>query len=95
MTDVHDKVLSPVGPISTQSGAGAARVRSAGGKKVVGLIDNSKPNVRLFLHAIEEELRATGAYDTVTVTKPRSAGACPDLDALAARCDFVVNAVAD
>ena len=95
MTGTHDKVLNPVGAIGTHTAASAARTRDAAERTVVGLIDNSKPNVSLFLRSIEEGLRASGTYDIVAVTKPRSAGACPDLEALAARCDFVVNAVAD
>ena len=90
-----DRILDPVGMVAAHDTAGAGRTRDRGGRPVVGLIDNSKPNVSLFLRTIEDALRASGDYEVVNVTKPRSAGACPDLASLAAQCDFVVNAVAD
>lgn len=95
MTDAHDKVLNPVGAVLLRADAASARTRNAGGKMTIGLLDNSKPNVGLFLSAFEAELRRSGAYEIVNVTKPRSAAPSPDLALLAARCDFVVNAVAD
>ena len=91
----QDRIFDPVGTVAAQDAAGAARARSASGKPVVGLIDNSKPNVGLFLRTIEDALRASGDYEVVSVTKPRSAAACPELESLAAQCNFVVNAVAD
>ena len=96
--DSNDRrVLNPEGelePRSVRKGAsgGPAGERAA----VIGLIDNSKPNVAFFLDAIEQALRGLGLpRETVRVTKPRSAGPLPDLAALATRCDYVINAVAD
>ena len=94
MSSSYDNILNPVGIVRTHTHAPPGRKRRRG-RTVVGLLDNSKPNVALFLEAIEEELDRSGDYDIVNIIKPRSAGPCPDLDALASRCDFVVNAVAD
>jgi len=61
----------------------------------VPIRDDEVPSeVNRFLEAVEKDILALG-YRTVNVTKPRSAGPCPDIDALAERCDYVVNAVAD
>ena len=91
------RVLNPEGELQAQdarqaAGGGAGNERTT----VFGLIDNSKPNVAFFLDAMEEAIRGLGApRETLRITKPRSAGPLPDLAALAARCDYVINAVAD
>jgi len=94
MNSPRQELLNPVGETAALDGRAAAIREKASGKPVVGLLNNSKPNVSHFLEAIEKDIRAQG-YRTVNVTKPRSAGPCPDIDALAERCDYVVNAVAD
>src|SRR5262245_15279932 len=88
-------VLNPQGGLETKAAPRAADVTGDAHRVVIGLIDNRKPNVAYFLDAIEENIRGLGGRDTVRVTKPRSAGPLPDLAALAARCDYVINAVAD
>ena len=95
MDEHGSAVLNPQGGLAAHSAPRATR--SGGGESVViGLIDNIKPNVAYFLDAIEERIRGQGgARETVRVTKPRSAGPLPELAALAARCDYVINAVAD
>ena len=90
----HQEILNPVGNTAALHRTDVAIREKGAGKPVVGLLNNSKPNVSHFLEAIEKDIRAQG-YRTVNVTKPRSAGPCPDIDALAGRCDYVVNAVAD
>jgi len=91
---MRDEILSPVGDAADHRVSDAPVQDKGAGKPVVGLLDNSKPNVAHFLQMVGKDLHAQG-YRTVSVTKPRSAGPCPELDTLAQRCDYVVNAVAD
>ena len=94
MSSSRQEILNPIGDTAARH-ANDVTIRKKGtGKPVVGLLNNSKPNVAYFLEAVEKDLRAKG-YRTVNVAKPRSAGPFPELDALAERCDYVVNAVAD
>ena len=94
MDHPYRDILNPVGQTAGRTRAVAAARGRSSGEPVVGLLNNSKPNVSYFLEAVGKDVRATG-YRTVNVTKPRSAGPAPDIDALAARCDYVINAVAD
>lgn len=87
-------ILNPAGDAAARHAVGISPKNTAGGKSRIGLLNNSKPNVAIFLAALEGELQTAG-YDTLNVTKPRSAGPCPELDGLASQCDFVINAVAD
>ena len=88
-------ILNPVGDAfgSDRPNAPAAR-RQSGAGSAIGLLDNSKPNVSHFMHALAQELR-TAEREVISVTKPRSAGPCPDIAHLADRCEFVINAVGD
>lgn len=95
MNENHGPILNPVGAVARADAASRGKRRESGGRRVIGLIDNSKPNVAEFLSAIETELRAAGDFEIVTVRKPRSAGPTPNLQKLAGQCDFVLNAVAD
>jgi hypothetical protein len=95
MTGAYANILSPAGVAALHRKPGPASRKSAAGKPVIGLLNNSKPNVACFLEALEDELRRGGDYEIVSMTKPRSAAAAPDIDALAERCHFVINAVAD
>ena len=95
MGSVCNNVLNPVGVVQSSGKARAANPKSSAAKPVIGLLNNSKPNAAFFLAAIEDELRRGGEYDTISVTKPRSAAAAPSLDTLAERCHFVISAVAD
>ena len=95
MDNTYTAILNPVGVVRTQASSGTTTRRTRGGGRVIALLNNSKPNVGYFLEAIAEELRNSGNYEILNVAKPRSAGPCPDLVALAAKCDFVINAVAD
>lgn len=95
MDSTYTAILNPVGVVRTQASSSVTHGRTRGGRRVIALLNNSKPNVEYFLAAIEDELRRGGDYEILNVTKPRSAGPCPDLEALATQCDFVVNAVAD
>lgn len=90
------EILNPVGEKKGGRKVAAVTRRKRRDKPVIGLLSNGKPNVAFFLEAIEQELhaQATG-YETFNVVKPRSAGACPDIELLAERCDYVINAVAD
>ena len=91
----YENILNPVGAVGDRGIAPRISKLPRRGRTVVGLLDNSKPNVAIFMEGIAEALRARGDCDIVTAVKPRSAAASPDLEALAAQCDFVVNAVAD
>jgi hypothetical protein len=67
-----------------------------GAQRVIGLLNNSKPNVNYFLEAIDVELASRFPdYKIVNFVKPRSAGPCLELDDIAEQCDFTINAVAD
>lgn len=95
MDSVNSDILNPVALVSAQDKAGMTMRRMRGGKRVIALLNNSKPNVGYFLEAVAEELRRRGDYEIVNVTKHRSAEPCADLAALATRCDLAINAVAD
>lgn len=97
MDSSYRDILSPLGEsIQAAQPHGASRVSGSGsGKPVVGLLNNSKPNVSYFLEALADELRRSGEYEVVTVAKPRSAAPYADIAALADRCNYVINAVAD
>jgi hypothetical protein len=93
---MKQEILNPVGERQARRKAAAVNQRKGRGKPVIGLLNNSKPNVALFLGAVESELLGQGKnYETVNVVKPKSAGPCPDIELLAERCDYVINAVAD
>src|SRR5262249_25784208 len=67
-----------------------------GTQRVIGLLNNSKPNVNYFLEAIDAELASRFPdYKIINFIKPRSAGPCLELDNIAEQCDFAINAVAD
>jgi hypothetical protein len=94
MSAVYSRILNPLGAVRLLAHPTAER-KAFRAKPVVGLLDNSKPNAAVFLEALALELRRTGHYDVMSSAKARSAAPSAELDALAARCDFVVNAVAD
>lgn len=94
MTADYRDVLNPVGIVSPQP-HDTAKAKPNRVNPVIGLLDNSKPNAALFLQGVAARLRENGGYEVVTIAKPRSAAACAQLDAIAARCDVVINAVAD
>jgi hypothetical protein len=93
---MNQEILNPVGEKEGGRKPGAVKRSTGRDKPVIGLLNNSKPNVASFLEVVEQELlRHAAGYTTVNVIKPRSAGPCPDIGLLAARCDYVINAVAD
>jgi hypothetical protein len=90
------EVLCPIAEQEAIARSDVISGRTGKGKAVIGLLSNSKPNVDFFLAAIERELLVrSDAYETFKVVKSRSAAPCGDLDLLAERCDYVINAVAD
>lgn len=90
------QILNPIGEKQTRQRPDAAVKGKGRERPVIGLLNNSKPNVSFFLEAVEKEILSQAkGYQTFNMTKPRSAAACPDIDLLAERCDFVINAVAD
>lgn len=92
------ELLSPVGGTQGRwDGQLAPRGRDLQGR-VVGLLDNSKPNADLLLDRIGRLLRAK--YGAGDVVKLRKAGAGVPLDQeslerLAATCDLVVTGTGD
>ena len=93
---MNQEILNPVGEKEAGRKADAVTQGKGRDKPVIGLLNNSKPNVAFFLEAVEKELLSQAKrYETVNVVKPRSAGPCPDIELLAERCDYVINAVAD
>jgi hypothetical protein len=88
-------ILNPVGDAFTHDQPNvpaAPSVARAGG--AIGLLNNSKPNVSHFMHALAQHLRTT-EREIISVTKPRSAGPSPNIAYLVDRCEFVINAVGD
>lgn len=94
MKSALHEIFNPAGVRAAGRAPDVAARKKRSRKTVIGLLNNSKPNVAYFLDAVEKGIRTNG-YRTVNLTKPRSAGPCPDLEALAERCDYVINAVAD
>jgi hypothetical protein len=94
--ETYHEILSPLGEQSPPRRINVDAGKTARPKPLIGLLDNSKPNVAIFLQALETRLgERSGSYEFIRATKPRSAMPCPGLDALAAQCDYVINAVAD
>lgn len=90
----YQEILNPVGETAARQMVEATTKRKGSGRPVIGLLNNSKPNASFFLETVEDLLRAKG-YETFSIVKPRTAACCPDIDLLAERCDFVINAVAE
>lgn len=88
------QILNPIGEKEARQMADAAMKRKGRERPVIGLLNNSKPNVSFFLEAVEDLLQAKG-YETFNIVKPRTAARCPDIDLLAEGCEFVINAVAE
>ena len=96
VSELFQDILQPVGEHAITSANGSPKKRRNQDQPVIGLLNNSKPNVDYFLEGVEQKLQSVENPDDVLVfVKPRSAGPCPDIDQIAERCDFVVNAVAD
>jgi hypothetical protein len=93
---MDQEIMNPVGAATMDRKSAGAAQRKRRAKPVIGLLNNSKPNVAFFLQGIAREVRARpDSFEIVSVVKPRSAGPSPDIELLAARCDYVINAVAD
>ncbi len=63
-----------------------------------GFLDNSKPNVDLFLNGVVGELNAKYAFQRIVRRRKQDASSPVSpalLEELARECDFVVNAVPD
>ena len=95
MTQIYTQLLNPVASVHTVSSEPVQMSTGSRHKSVIGLLDNSKPNVDLFLEHLEEELRCRDDYEIVHFRKARSAEPCSEITRIAAECQYVVNAVAD
>ncbi len=94
MAGLYQGILNPIGENAARQRTGAATQGKAREKPVIGLLNNSKLNVSFFLDTVEGLLQDQG-YETFNTIKPRTAAPCPDIDLLAGRCDFVINAVSE
>jgi hypothetical protein len=94
MSDVLHRLLNPIGEKAGGRTPDAGPRAKRREKPIVGLLNNSKPNVSHFLAVLQEDMRSKG-FETVSIVKPRSAAPCPDAASLANQCDYVINAVAD
>lgn len=90
----YTEIMNPLGEKAGRQSAHGASKRKRAAKPVIGLLNNSKLNVSFFLETVEGLLHGKG-YETFNTVKPRTAAPCPDIDLLAERCDFVINAVAE
>src|SRR5215831_551162 len=89
-------ILIPTADQEVRVNARKAARTGNGTQRVIGLLNNSKPNVNFFLESIDAELASRFPdYKIVNFVKPRSAGPCLELDNIAEQCDFAINAVAD
>jgi hypothetical protein len=89
-------ILVPTADQEVRVNARKAARTGNGAQRVIGLLNNSKPNVNHFLQAIDAELASRFPdYKIINFIKPRSAGPCLELDDIAEQCDFAINAVAD
>lgn len=90
------RVLDPTYTASEVGTTAATHLRSLAGR-TVGLLDNSKLNVREFLDYVEEILRSRhGVRNVVRLKKPdASRPAPPEVLAQMTSCDAVISAVGD
>lgn len=95
MTQIYAELLNPVATVRSVSSKPVQTSTGSRQKSVIGLLDNSKPNVNFFLKDLEEELRRRDDYEVVYFRKARSAEPCSEIARIAAECQYVVNGVAD
>ena len=96
MSRSPQEILAPTAEQGVSVNAHKIARTGNGAQRVIGLLNNSKPNVNYFLEAIDAELVSRFPdYKIVNFVKPRSAGPCLELDDIAEQCDFAINAVAD
>src|SRR5262249_20779881 len=96
MSPSPQEILVPTAEQGVSAKAHGMPRTGNGPRRVIGLLNNSKPNVNFFLETIDAELAARFPdCKVVNFVKPRSAGPCPELDEIAEQCDFAINAVAD
>lgn len=93
------EVLNPTGKVNNRE---VARVASIGDldNKVIGLIDNGKPNYDIFLARLEELLNQKFKLtNIVNVRKIGNNTGVPldhgELEKLAAECQVVINGICD
>lgn len=94
MAGLYQGILNPIGENAARQRIGTATQGKGREKPVIGLLNNSKLNASFFLDTVEGLLQDRG-YETLNTLKPRTAAPCPDIDLLAERCDFVINAVSE
>lgn len=90
-------VLSPVAQFRKAQRVDVALPDSLSGK-VLGILNNNKPNAAVFFHAVAEGLvRGHGLAQVVDVTKatPPLPAEAEQLDRLARECDLVLTGTGD
>jgi hypothetical protein len=99
MTTKYIEVLNPTGKMKEEMIATVAGVGDLNGK-VIGFVDNGKPNFDIFLSRLEELLShkfefagvmsvKKGEKDTGKALNPE------DMEKLAAKCHVVLNGICD
>ena len=97
MTAKTIEVLNPTGRTASLDLAIAPRVDDLNGK-ILGLIDNGKPNFDIFLSRVEELLSQKFRFADVIYAKKALTGMALDKDKmekLVADCDVVVSGMCD
>jgi hypothetical protein len=88
-------LLTPRGAFHRTENPIAARLPSLN-QRVLGLVDNSKPNADLFLHYIQELIGNTYIISEILkIRKPMPSVPAPFTQEFFAKCDFVINAFGD
>ena len=90
-------ILDPTAPRAAAAGHGAWRLDSLQGK-VVGFVDNAKPNFSVLVDELADVLLSHHGVARVVKTRKRAASIpaeAASLDALAAECDLVVTGSGD
>ena len=90
-------VYEPVAPVADASSKSGARFDNLEGK-VVGFIDNAKPNFNNLVDAIESLLTTQHGVERVLKIRKRAASIPAEtaaIDALSAECDLIITGSGD
>ncbi len=91
-------ILSPAAPAQRAAAGGAAFALDRLEGKVVGFVDNAKPNFNHLVDAIAELLSTRHGVERVIKQRKRAASIPAEtsvLDALSADCDLVITGSGD
>ncbi len=93
------EVFDPTGKVEQHSIEASSGLAELNGK-VIGLVDNGKPNYDIFLDRVKELLGVKFEFaETVHIKKGNNDTGAPlnadDINRLATRCDIVLNGICD